>query len=218
MADAPPPGADDLENELDALMGELKVKKSKKSKKKDAEGAGEAPPVAKEEGSVEAEKQIYSVLLTRVYDQLRANNPDLVNKKKAVMRPPNVVRVGTSRILWVNFNEICKMMKRDPDHVFRYFLTELGTTGSIDASQRFLMKGKFVPRYVESVLRRYIAEYVTCSMCRGVDTRLDRDPMTRMHFMVCETCGSSRSVAPIQKGFHATARGERRAARNAAEG
>jgi len=161
------------------------------------------------------DKGTYNLLMLRVYDQLRANNPDLVNKRKAVMPPPQVMRVGTSRILWTNFADTCKRMKRDPDHVMRFFLTELGTTGSIDGSDRFLMKGKFVPKYIESLLKRYINEYVTCSMCRNVDTRLSRDALTRMYFMHCESCGASRAVQAIQKGYHATAKGERRAARNA---
>lgn len=160
------------------------------------------------------DRATYVALMTRVYDALRANNPDLVNKKKAIIRPPQVMRVGTARVLWVNFAEICKMMKRDPDHVFRYFLAELGTTGSIDGSDRFLMKGKFVPKYIESLLKKYINEYVTCQSCRGVDTRLSRDSLTRMHFMHCESCGASRAVQAIQKGYHATSKGERRTVRN----
>jgi len=200
-------------------MSELQVKKSKKpkSKKTEEDKGGDAAPASavRDESSLREDKQTYAVLLGRVYDQLRANNPKLVGiKAPAIMRPPQVTRVGTSRILWQNFDEICRIMKRDPDHVFRYFLTELGTTGSIDAKQQFVMKGKFVPKYVESVLKRYIAEYVTCSMCRGVDTRLDRDSMTRMNFLTCETCGSSRSVQAISKGYHAVAKGERRAVRN----
>jgi translation initiation factor 2 subunit 2 len=107
-------------------------------------------------------------------------------------------------------------MKRDPDHVFRFFLAELGTTGSIDGNQRFMIKGKYVPKYIESLLKKYIAEYVTCHMCRGVDTKLVRDNVSRMYFMQCSSCGASRAVATIQKGYHATGRGERRAARNTA--
>lgn len=171
-------------------------------------------PAPTSEAAKVNQKAMYQQLLTRVYDELRSNNPDLVNKKKSVLRPPQVMRVGTSRILWVNFAEICKMMKRDPEHVFRFFLAELGTTGSIDGSQRFLLKGKFVPKYIESLLKKYISEYVTCNGCRGVDTRLARDPMNRMYVMHCETCGAGRAVTAIQKGYHATAKGERKALRN----
>jgi len=53
-------------------------------------------------------------------------------------------------------------------------------------------------------------------MCRGVETKLVRDPVSRMYFMHCTSCGASRAVSAIQKGYHAAQKGERRAARNAA--
>ena len=40
------------------------------------------------------------------------------------------MRVGTTRTAWVNFKEICGMMKRSGEHVQSFFLNELGTTGA----------------------------------------------------------------------------------------
>lgn len=54
--------------------------------------------------------------------------------------------VGTKKTLWVNFQENCKMMRRNADHVFAFFMAELGTEGSIDGSQRLVIKGKFQPK------------------------------------------------------------------------
>jgi translation initiation factor 2 subunit 2 len=157
---------------------------------------------------------VYPELLERVYNQLRANNPDLIQRKRHVMKPPQIMRIGTSKTLWVNFPDICAMMKRKAEHVFTFFLAELGTTGSIDGNKRFVIKGKYMPQYIESLLRKYISEYVTCQLCRQPDTTITRDPTSRLYFVKCESCGGTRSVAQIQKGFHATAKGERRAARN----
>ncbi len=210
---------------LQAMLESLKKEKKKKpSKKKDegdeeGEGAGEGAGGSSRsnKSSMQEAREgeyAYQHMLDRIYTELRAKNPDLVNKKRAVLRPPEVMRVGTSKILWANFPEICKMMKRDPDHVFRFFLAELGTTGSIDGNMRFLIKGKFVPKTIESLLKKYIAEYVSCGMCRQVDTKLVRDTVSRMYFIHCASCGAAKSVANIQKGFHAVNKGDRRAARN----
>jgi translation initiation factor 2 beta subunit (eIF-2beta)/eIF-5 len=38
------------------------------------------------------------------------------------------------------------MMKRNPDHVFQFMMAELGTEGSIDGTQRLVIRGKFVPK------------------------------------------------------------------------
>lgn len=157
----------------------------------------------------------YSGLLDRVVGILHAHNPDLIEKKRRNMKPPQLTRVGTKKTLWVNFQEICTMMQRPPEHVFQFFMAELGTEGSIDGNQRLVIRGKYVPKYIESLLRKYIVEYVTCQMCRSPNTELVKDQATRLHFCNCSDCGSVRSVAPIRTGYHATSRADRRAARNA---
>ena len=50
-------------------------------------------------------------LLTRVFDTMRAKNPDVVagEKKKFVMRPPQVFKIGTKKTSFANFGDICKM-------------------------------------------------------------------------------------------------------------
>lgn len=157
----------------------------------------------------------YSDLLDRVVTTLQAQNPDLIEKKRRNMKPPQLSRVGTKKTLWVNFQEICTMMQRPPDHVNQYFMAELGTEGSIDGNHRLVIRGKYVPKYIESLLRKYIVEYVTCQMCRSPNTELVKDSSTRLQFINCKDCGSSRSVAAIRSGYHATSKADRRAARNA---
>jgi len=126
------------------------------------------------------------------------------------------MRVGTKKTLWVNYQEICKMMGRPAEHVFTFFMAELGTEGSIDGNQRLVIRGKYVPKYIESLLRKYIGEYVTCKMCKSPETDLTKDSVSRLFFCHCRGCGSSRSVAPIRSGYHAATRADRRAARKVA--
>jgi translation initiation factor 2 subunit 2 len=108
------------------------------------------------------------------------------------------------------------MMRRSSDHVFQFMMAELGVEGSIDGAKRLVIRGKFVPKYIESLLRKYITEYVGCQMCRCFNTSLTKDSVSRLHFVACLECGSTRSVAPIRAGFHAQTRADRRALRNGA--
>ena len=62
----------------------------------------------------------YADLLDRVVDLLQANNPDLVEKKRTRIKPPQLQMVGSRKTLWVNFQEICTMMQRDPLHVYSW--------------------------------------------------------------------------------------------------
>lgn len=200
------------------MLANLKLTKKKKKKKKKTE---ESKTLENDDGinpmfAATKDEYSYKILLDRMYELLNQNNPDLINKKRATLRPPEILRVGTSKILWSNFPEICKMMNRDNDHVFKFFLAELGTTGSIDQKGRFMIKGKYVAKTIESLLKKYISEYIKCPMCKGVQTKLVKDNTSRMYFLHCSSCGASKSVASVRTGYHATGRGERKAARFAA--
>lgn len=173
----------------------------------------------------------YDELLVRVFNIMREKNPDMVagKKQKFVMRPPQVVRIGTKKTSFANFTEvrivmwyqqlrkktiviaslyknvcvftlqICKTLHRQPKHLLDFLLAELGTSGSVDGNSQLIIKGRFQQKQIENVLRRYIKEYVTCHTCRSPDTILQKD--TRLFFLQCETCGSRCSVASIKSGF-----------------
>lgn len=71
----------------------------------------------------------------------------------------------------------------------------------MDGNQQLIIKGRFQPKQIENVLRRYIKEYVTCHTCRSPETVLQKD--TRLFFLQCDSCGSRCSVASIKSGFQA---------------
>lgn len=50
-------------------------------------------------------------LIERVFNIMHEKNPDLItgDKKKFVMRPPRIARVGTKKTAFINFSEICKL-------------------------------------------------------------------------------------------------------------
>uniref|UniRef100_A0A2K6VTT7 Eukaryotic translation initiation factor 2 subunit 2 n=1 Tax=Onchocerca volvulus TaxID=6282 RepID=A0A2K6VTT7_ONCVO len=158
----------------------------------------------------------YEQLLELVFGIMRERNPDLTagEKKKFVMKPPQVARAGSKKTAFANFAEICRLLKRQPKHVLQFLLAELGTTGSIDGNSCLIVKGRFQQKHIESVLRKYIKEYVTCHTCRSSETELTKD--TRLFFLECKTCGSRCSVTAIKSGFTAMV-GKRAALRRAAE-
>ncbi|XP_042506972.1 eukaryotic translation initiation factor 2 subunit beta-like [Macadamia integrifolia] len=142
----------------------------------------------------------YEELLGRVFNILRENNPELAgDRRRTVMRPPQVLREGTKKTVFVNFMDLCKTMHRQPEHVMNFLLAEMGTSGSLDGQQRLVVKGRFAPKNFEGILRRYINEYVICNGCKSPDTILSKE--NRLFFLRCEQCGSGRSVAQIKAGF-----------------
>jgi translation initiation factor 2 subunit 2 len=160
--------------------------------------------------SIPADREYkYEELLDRMYSLLHANNPELAgDRKRFLVKPPQVVREGSKRVVLVNFGEICKTLNRSVEHVQAFMLAEMGTTGSIDASNRMVIKGRFPPKAIEQIIRRYVGEYVSCSSCKSPSTTLQKQ--NRLYFMQCNNCGARRSVTPIKTGFVAISRGARK--------
>ena len=159
------------EEDVSAMFADMKKTKKKKKKKKKvvteegkADAAAAVAGVGAEEEAVTYE---YADLLTRFYEILTSSNPDLLSRKKVSLKPPQILRIGTRRTLWANFPEICRTMQREPEHVFRFYLAELGTDGSIDGNGRFVIKGTYVPKYIESLLRKYICTSHGRRVCGG---------------------------------------------------
>lgn len=202
---------DELVEDLDLDIDFSKTKRKKKKKKNLDEleiddALGENKENLEETGGewVGSDRDYtYDELLERVFDIMREKNPSMVSgkKQKFIMRPPQVVRIGTKKTSFANFTEICRTLHRQPKHLLDFLLAELGTSGSVDGNSQLIIKGRFQQKQIENVLRRYIKEYVTCHTCRSPDTILQKD--TRLFFLQCETCGSRCSVASIKSGFQA---------------
>ncbi|KAE8224109.1 hypothetical protein CF319_g2944 [Tilletia indica] len=167
-----------------------------------AEEGGEAGADAPEAWLGSDRDYTYQELLSRIFKILRTQNPALSgDRKKYTIAPPAVQRDGSKKTMFANLYDICKRMHRQPEHVIQYLFAELGTIGSLDGSQRLIIKGRFTQKQIEHVLRTYIVEYVTCKTCKSPNTLLTKE--NRIYFMTCESCGSQRSVSAIKTGFQA---------------
>ncbi|CAD1812801.1 Eukaryotic translation initiation factor 2 subunit beta [Candida parapsilosis] len=148
----------------------------------------------------------YEELLSRFFEILKENNPELAGDRsgpKFRIPPPVCQREGSKKTMFANVQEIATVLQRNPEHLIQFLFAELGTSGSIDGEKRLILKGKFQPKQMESVLRRYIIEYVTCKTCKSMNTELKRESANRLHFLSCKACGSTRSVSSIKTGFQA---------------
>jgi len=197
-----------MEEDVDLNDFGTKKKKSKKKRTKDLDELMDGENEEVDADNTDAwggsdRDYTYDELLQRVFNIMKDKNPEMVagEKKKFVMRPPQVVRVGTKKTAFANFTEIAKMLHRQPKHLLAFLFAELGTSGAIDGNNQLIMKGRFQQKHIENVLRRYIKEYVTCHTCRSPDTILNKE--TRLFFLQCMTCHSSCSVQTIKTGFQA---------------
>jgi len=187
----------------------------KKKPKKDKKVKEDDPATFTEVDFTRGTIYEYEFLLTRVHETMKeAMKENIGMNKKYVMKPPKMVRVGSKKVGWVNFAEICNLMNRSMEHVMSYCVAEFGAEGNMAGDGQLILKGRFTDKHLESLLRKYIKEYVTCEMCKSANTTLQRDAATRLQMVVCSNCTAQRSCATIRSGFHATGKGERRKIKN----
>ncbi|URE22156.1 eukaryotic translation initiation factor 2 [Musa troglodytarum] len=104
----------------------------------------------------------YDELLGRVFNILRKNNPDLAgDRRRTVIRPPQILREGTKKTVSVNFMDLCKTYNANP---FLHCVTCLSFADSID-------------------------EYVICNGCKSPDTILSKE--NRLFFLRCAQVNTS---------------------------
>lgn len=204
-------------DEVSEALGELTLKKKKKKSKeasfddfeKELAKAGVTEETKTPNNEPAANEQVglpYNELLSRFFNILRTNNPELAGDRsgpKFRIPPPVCLRDG-KKTIFSNIQDISEKLQRSPDHLIQYLFAELGTSGSVDGQKRLVIKGKFQSKQMENVLRRYILEYVTCKTCKSINTELKKEQSNRLFFMVCKSCGSTRSVSSIKTGFQAT--------------
>ncbi len=147
----------------------------------------------------------YPELLARITDMLKRNNPELsgARAKKIRMKIPQVAKDGPKKTVFINFAEICQNLNRQQEHVLQFLTAELGTNGTTDSNSRLTVKGSFKGKDIESVLRKYITEYVMCRVCGSLETSLSRDANTRLYSLSCASCGASRTVSAVKQGYMA---------------
>ncbi|KAF5100878.1 hypothetical protein D0Z03_000730 [Geotrichum reessii] len=214
--------ADAAAAEGDAPDFEFKKKKKKKSKSVAADFDAQLKEAGVKEDKQSQQSQsaedylsvnergekdfTYEQLLSKFFTILRDNNPDLASDRtgqKYKIPPPSVIRDGKKSI-FANIKEISDRMHRPTEHVIQFLFAELGTSGSVDGSSRLVIKGRYMPKQLETVLRKYITEYVSCKTCKSINTKLSKE--NRIYFLECNSCGSRRSVASIKVGYQAIIR------------
>eukprot|EP00894_Picocystis_sp_ML_P001047 jgi/Pico_ML_1/51564/g2567.t1 len=144
------------------LFGEKKKKKKKKILEDDlsaltgatGDDAGEDVAEQLAELDLTSLKKKKKKKKVRVDEEMMAEEELTGEKRRTIMKPPEVMREGTKKTVFVNFMDLCKQMHRPSEHVLNYMLSELGTSGSLDGQQRLIVKGRFMPKAFEVIIRR----------------------------------------------------------------
>ncbi len=130
----------------------------------------------------------YDELLNRAIDQL----PQKVLETKRFQVPKAYSMIQGNRTMIQNFSEIADTLNRDPQHILKFLLRELGTAGNLEGS-RAIMQGKFTHYVINDRINDYVNRFIICHECNSPDTRIIRED--RIFILKCEACGAK---APLK--------------------
>jgi len=97
---------------------------------------------------------------------------------------------GTKTIL-TNFQQISSYLRRNQDHLLKFLLKELATSGSIK-NNRVLLHRKISSTKINEKIAEYSKEFVICNQCKKPDTELFKEK--GFSFIHCLACGAKNSV------------------------
>lgn len=149
------------------------------------------------------EEYTYDNLYDRITFLIKKFNPVMADTTRAKLSIPIPIinRVGTSRSAWINFSEVCNSLNRPTDHLYQFVLSGLGVEGSLGGECQFLLKGRFNNKHIESLLKKYVHDYVQCPVCKSSATVLKKDNSARLQVLYCTACQSERTVSAIKAGL-----------------
>jgi translation initiation factor 2 subunit 2 len=97
---------------------------------------------------------------------------------------------GTKTIL-TNLHQIASHIRRDINHLLKYLLRELATSGKVEGN-RVVLQRKIPSVKINEKIQSYVEEFVLCRECKKPDTELVKEE--RFMFVHCLACGAKHSV------------------------
>lgn len=134
--------------------------------------------------------QSYEKLLEEAFAKLPKKSE---SRERFQMPKANILPAGARTII-TNFVEISNVLRRKPEHLQKFLLKELATSGEMEGN-RLVVQGRFRSEVVNKKIELYAKEYVFCPECGKPDTKLIKED--RYLFLKCEACGSRHVVKKI---------------------
>lgn len=97
---------------------------------------------------------------------------------------------GTKTIL-TNFPRIASTLRRDQEHILKFLLKELATSGKIK-DNRVILQRRIPSGKINEKIEQYTNEFVLCKECKKPDTEIIKKD--RFAFLHCLACGAKHSV------------------------
>lgn len=133
-------------------------------------------------------KRDFDWKLGRFYKNLNVQKKSI---KSITLEPPKTTR-EPKKTTWVNFLKIASQLNRDPMLLQKFVENELLTTTSIDGKSGLVIKGKFQPKNIEIIIKKFILNYVMCQACKDYNTVIEKQD--KLSKLLCKLCNTQRTL------------------------
>jgi len=132
----------------------------------------------------------YEALLERGLSKI----PEKAIKSSKYETPQTESSVIGAKTVIYNFKEVAQRLNRNPNHLLKFMVRELATSGTLE-EMRATLQGRFAKEALDDLIVRYIKAYVLCASCNKPDTKLVRED--RLTFIACEVCGAKNPAKTL---------------------
>lgn len=133
----------------------------------------------------------YEKLLEKAYKEL----PEVVEEVVRFEIPTVAGRLSGNKTIVTNLPQIANALRRPIEHLFKFLLRELATTGEMKTGETIFV-GKFRSEFLNKKIEKYVNEFVLCAQCKKPDTHLKKEE--RVTFLICEACGARATVRTLK--------------------
>jgi translation initiation factor 2 subunit 2 len=129
----------------------------------------------------------YEKLLDEVYEKVKQ-----VSTNSARFEIPKIEgHFEGKKTIITNFSQVVDYIRRKPEHLQKFLLRELATSGQIEGG-RLVLNIKVPSTKIKQKIDEYVKEFVLCKECKKPDTELLKED--RLLFIHCLACGAKHSV------------------------
>jgi len=130
--------------------------------------------------------QQYQKLLDQAYKQIKP-----ITHSERFEIPKIQGHVEGTKTMLTNLQQIASHLRRDQNHLLKFLLRELATSGAIK-NNRVILQRKISSAKINEKIQDYTKEFVICKECKKPDTELLKDK--GFSFVHCLACGAKHSV------------------------
>ena len=129
----------------------------------------------------------YEDLLNQAYTKVKP-----IEESKQRFEIPKIQgQVEGTKTILTNLDKIASYIRRDINHLLKYLLKELATSGGIKGN-RIVLQTKQSSQKINEKIQDYTKEFVICKECGKPDTELQKEK--EFLFLHCLACGAKHSV------------------------